>query len=186
VFELLDGLLLAGDASDVDPGRYNDWPQEKLGRVDPRKDRAEIELFNLAFNKNIPVFGICRGIQVMNIALDGTLYQDIGSQVRMALNHNPKFPPTERCHRVVIEDGTKLHQIIGETDIRVNSSHHQAVKLHGKGLNVNAKASDGITEGIEHPGKKWVIGIQWHPELMYRSDRASEQLFRSFVDACKS
>ena len=185
VFDLIDGLLLPGCEADVDPNSYGDVPHEKLSRVDPRKDRAEIELFNLAFNKNMPVLGLCRGIQLMNVALDGTLYQDLSSQVRMAMNHNPKFPPTEECHKIFVERGTKLQQVLGETELMVNSTHHQAVKLHGKGLIVTAKAPDGVTEGIEHPSKRWIIGVQWHPELLYRKSKIQENLFKSFIEACK-
>jgi putative glutamine amidotransferase len=85
---------------------------------------------------------------------------------------------------VDIEPGTKLYKIFGETSMWVNSSHHQAVKLHGKGLIVNAKSPDGVVEGLEHPGKKWVIGVQWHPELYWRNDRLMAKLFKEFVDAC--
>ncbi len=186
VLEIIDGLLLAGAVPDIDPNRYGDPPQAKLGRVDPREDRTEIELFNLAFNKNLPILGLCRGIQVINVALDGTLYQDIGSQVRMSLNHDPKFPPTEVCHAVHVEEGSKLHKVLGETEMWVNSTHHQAVKLHGKSLVVSARASDGVTEGIEHPTKKWIIGVQWHPELLYRKDKIQANLFNAFIEVCKN
>ena len=184
VFGILDGLLLGG-GGDINPALYGDLPHERLGNVDPRKDSTEIDLFNLAFDQNMPILGICRGAQLINVALDGTLYQDITSQVRMAMNHSPNFPRNEPCHTVEIEPGTRLHKIIGETTIQVNSSHHQAIKLHGKGLIVNARASDGIIEGIEHPGKKFVIGVQWHPELYWRNDKLMARLFKEFVDACK-
>lgn len=186
IVDMLDGLLLPGSIPDIDPNKYGDLPRENLGRVDPREDRTELELFNLAFNKNIPILGICRGVQIINVALDGTLYQDIPSQVRMALNHNPNMPHTEVCHRVTIENGSKLHKIIGDTEIWVNSTHHQAIKLHGKSLIVNAKAPDGVTEGLEHPTKKWVMGVQWHPELLWIKDKVQAKLFSEFIEACKS
>jgi putative glutamine amidotransferase len=181
---MLDGLLLPG-GGDIDPNTYGDYPNEKLGRVDPRKDRTEIDLFTLAFNQNMPILGICRGVQLLNIALDGTLYQDLVGQIRMSMNHYPEYPASEMCHKVDIEKGTRLHKILGESMIWVNSSHHQAIKLHGKGLVVNAKSPDGVTEGLEQPSKKWVIGVQWHPELYWRNDRLMTKLFKEFVEACK-
>jgi putative glutamine amidotransferase len=181
---MLDGLLLPG-GGDIDPNTYGDYPNEKLGRVDPRKDRTEIDLFTLAFNQNMPILGICRGVQLLNIALDGTLYQDIAGQIRMSMNHYPEYPASEMCHKVDIEKGTRLYKILGESIIWVNSSHHQAIKLHGKGLVVNAKSPDGVTEGLEQPSKKWVIGVQWHPELYWRNDRLMTKLFKEFVEACK-
>jgi len=184
IFELIDGLLLSG-GGDIDPNRYNDLLTTKLKKVEPKKDQTEIDLFNLAFNKNIPVLGICRGVQVMNVALDGTLYQDITSQVRMALNHDPDMPHDEAAHAVDIPEDTRLFKALGETRIWTNSWHHQGIKLHGKGLLVNAKASDDIVEGIEHPNKRWVIGVQWHPEMMWRTDKVQAKLFKAFVDACK-
>lgn len=184
VINIIDGLLLPG-GGDIDPGIYDDHLHEKLGRVDPRRDRTEIDLFNMAFNRNIPVLGICRGLQIINVALDGTLYQDIISQVRMSMNHHPNYPGSEVSHKVEIEQGTKLHKIVGETTIKVNSTHHQAVKLHGKGLIVNARGADGVIEGLEHPAKKWIIGVQWHPELYWRNDRLMAKLFKEFVEACR-
>ncbi len=185
ISNILDGLLISG-GGDMDPNLYHDLLTPKLRKVEPMKDRTEIDLFNLAFNRNIPILGICRGAQVINVALDGTLYQDITSQVRMALEHDPAFPHAEPCHEVFIEKDTKLHKALGESSIWTNSWHHQSIKLHGKGLVVNARASDDIIEGIEHPHKKWVIGVQWHPELMWQDDKIQDRLFKSFVDACKS
>jgi putative glutamine amidotransferase len=185
VLEIIDGYLIPGAEPDLDPTRYGDLPNEQLGRVVPRMDRAEIELFNLAFNANKPILGICRGCQVINVALDGTLYQDVSSQVRMSMNHHPKMPPSEIIHRLDITRNSKLHQIFEETEIWVNSDHHQAVKLTGKGLIVTAKAADGITEAIEHPTKKWVIGVQWHPELLWMRDPLQAKLFKEFIEACK-
>jgi putative glutamine amidotransferase len=186
VLEILDGVMFVGCSRDIDPNRYKDVPHARLGPVDPRKDRMEIDLFNLAFNRNLPVLGLCRGAQLINVALDGTLYQDIESQVRMAMNHYPNYPHTEPCHRVEIDEGTKLHRVLGESTIWVNSTHHQAVKLHGKGLVVSARASDGVIEGLEHPTKKWVIGVQWHPELLWRREKIQAKLFLAFVEACKT
>jgi putative glutamine amidotransferase len=181
---VIDGLLLPG-GGDIDPNLFGDNPSEKLGHVDPRRDHSEIDLFTLAFNQNMPILGICRGLHLINVALDGTLYQDIASQVRLSMNHNPDFPKSEPCHKIEIENGTRLQKLLGESSIWVNSSHHQAVKLHGKGLIVDAKSPDGVTEGLEHPSKKFVLGVQWHPELYWRNDRLMAKLFKEFVEACK-
>ena len=185
VMTVLDGLLLAGGI-DVDPYRYGDSPHMNLGRVDPKRDRTEIDLFNLAFNLNLPILGICRGIQLINVALDGTLYQDIPNQVRMAMDHFPKFPAHEPVHRIYVEENSQLKKILGESNLRVNSTHHQGIKLLGKGMEISAKAPDGIIEAIEHPTKKWVIGVQWHPELMWPLDKIMAKLFVAFVEACKA
>ncbi|MFH1676160.1 MAG: gamma-glutamyl-gamma-aminobutyrate hydrolase family protein [bacterium] len=185
VMTVLDGLLLAGGI-DVDPSRYNDHPNMNLGKVDPKRDRTEIDLFNLAFNLNLPILGICRGIQLINVALDGTLHQDLPSLVRMAMDHFPKFPPNEPVHRIYIEDKSQLRKILGESSLRVNSTHHQGIKLLGKGMEISAKAPDGIIEAIEHPTKRWVIGVQWHPELMWPLDKIMGKLFLAFVEACKA
>ncbi len=184
VLELIHGLVLSG-GGDIDPNRYGDLLTTKLRRVEPKKDETEIEIFNLAFSRNIPILGICRGAQLMNVALDGTLYQDIITQMRMAINHDAEFPPSEPSHVVTIEKDTKLYKILGESAIWTNSRHHQGIKLHGKGLTVSAKASDGLIEGIEHPNKKWVIGVQWRPESMAKIDKLQAKLFKAFVDACK-
>ncbi len=185
VAENLHGLVLTG-GGDIDPNFYDNQISEKIMQVDPRKDRTEFDLFNLAFNKNLPILGICRGAQFINVALDGSLYQDINTQVKMASTHMPDFPPDEPCHSVTIEPGTKLHKALGSSQVFVNSIHHQAVKLHGKGLLVNARANDGIIEGVEHPTKRWVVGVQWHPELMWENDKIQARLFKTFVDACKA
>jgi len=185
VIDIINGLLLIG-GGDIDPNLYGDLLTSKLMFVEPKKDRTEIDIFNLAFNKNIPVLGICRGIQLMNVALDGTLYQDILSQVRMAIAHKPEIPSGEPSHTVRIEQDSKLYKALGESEIWVNSSHHQAIKLFGKGLICTAKATDGIVEAVEHPNKKWVIGVQWHPELLFENDKIQAKLFKAFVDACKS
>ncbi len=185
VFDLIDGLCITG-GGDIDPNLYNDLLTTKLYKVEPKKDRTELDIFNLSFNRNIPILGICRGAQLMNVALDGTLYQDIVSQVRMALNHNPDMTHAVPAHTVEIEPDTKLHRIIGEDVIKVNSWHHQGIKLHGKGLISSAKAPDGLVEAIEHPNKKWCIGVQWHPEMTFEDDKHQAKLFKAFVDACKS
>jgi len=185
IFDHLSGLVLAG-GGDLDPNLYADLITKSAKMVDPKKDLTEIDLFNLAFNKNMPVLGICRGAQLMNVALDGTLYQDITGQIRMSLDHDPDFPKDENVHEITIEKDTKLHKALGETSIWVNSWHHQAIKLHGKGLLVTARASDGVVEAIEHPNKKWIIGVQWHPELIWQNDKVQANLFNAFVEACKS
>jgi putative glutamine amidotransferase len=184
IFDILDGLLLTG-GGDIDPNMYDSAIANEIMQVDPKKDHTEFDLFNLAFNKNIPILGICRGVQLINVALDGTLYQDIPSQVKMASNHKPDFPLSETCHQIRIEPETRLYKALGESRLWVNSIHHQGIKLHGKGLVVNAKSNDGIIEGIEHPTKRWVVGVQWHPELMFQTEKIQAKLFKAFVDACK-
>jgi putative glutamine amidotransferase len=182
ILSSLQGLILSG-GPDVHPRRYGEEPLAGLGEVDEALDHMELMAAELAIEKNLPLLGICRGIQVLNIALGGTLYQDIASQVPESICHTPKTDKAVNTHTVRIEAGSRLHQIIGKREIWVNGKHHQAVKDSAPGLVVTARARDGVIEAVEHPGKRYVIGVQWHPEGTWRDDAFSKKLFRSFLRA---
>lgn len=175
----LDGLLLPG-GGDIAPERYHEPRHPKTKYVNEERDEFEISLFNEAIEKDIPVFGICRGIQIMNVALGGSLYQDIDDKYpRPACKHDGK--PDDDWHEIEIESGSKLMDIVEESTDKVNSAHHQAIKEIGKslvntahkqaiddigeGLVVTARSEDGIIEAIE--AKPFVIGLQYHPERMW-------------------
>jgi putative glutamine amidotransferase len=174
----LHGLLIPGSAADVDPWRYGEEPHARLGPANPLRTDFEIYLVRLALTRELPVFGICGGSQVLNVALGGSLYQDIPSQVPKAYKHSGSPQPV---HTVDIVPGTRLAAILGAPEMRVNSLHHQAVKVPGQGLIISASARDGIIEAVEMAGQAFVIGVQWHPERLFTEDAAAQRLFSAFV-----
>ncbi len=179
----VDGLLITGGA-DVGPDMYGEEKLPCCGETAPRRDRFEFPLCRLALEKDMPIFAICRGHQVLSCALGGTLYQDVAEQFGPKLKHPQYDIPRDKVHDMSVEEGSLLHKITGMTWFAVNSRHHQAVKTPGAGLKVIAHAPDGLIEGVELPGKKFVLGVQWHPEAL--SDRYAEAqaLFNAFVEAC--
>jgi putative glutamine amidotransferase len=179
------GLILSG-GPDVNPRRFGEEPLAGLGEVDEALDRMELMAVRLAIDKNLPVLGICRGIQVLNVALGGTLYQDIASQMPESLCHTPKADKAVNTHSVRIEPGNQLHKLVGQREIWVNGKHHQAVKDLASGLVATAHAKDGVVEAVELPGKRFVLGLQWHPEGTWREDLYSQKLFAAFVKAAKA
>lgn len=187
LFERLDGLLLAGGV-DVAPEEYGETAHPKLGRVDALRDATELTVARWALAADLPILGICRGIQTLNVAAGGSLYQDLAAQLPNAGRHTftPSESPWERpTHHVDVTAGSRLADILGVARLAVNSFHHQAVKQPAPGFIPAARADDGVVEGIEDPGRRFVVGVQWHPEGMFRSDPLARQLFAAFVDATK-
>lgn len=182
--ETLDGLLLSG-GEDIDPEWYGEDPIPGLGTVTPARDWSEIHLARRFLALNKPVFAICRGCQVLNAAFGGSLYQDLGSQ-HPSIQHAQKAPRSHRSHKITILEGTLLHSIAGTEQVKVNSFHHQAVKQEAPGFRVSSRAPDGVIESVEHPGSKFVLGVQWHPEHTALTDSLSAKLFEAFVQACSS
>ena len=179
----VDGLLLTG-GGDVGPDMYGEEKLPCCGETAPARDRFEFPLCRLALERDMPIFAICRGHQVLSCALGGTLYQDVAEQFGPELTHPQYDIPRDKVHDMTVEEGSLLHRITGLTRFAVNSRHHQAIKTPGAGLKIIAHAPDGLIEGIELPGKRFVLGVQWHPEAL--SDRYSEAqaLFNAFVGAC--
>ena len=182
ILDSVQGIILSG-GPDIHPRRYGEEPMGGLGEVDEALDQMELAATNLALEKNLPVLGICRGIQVLNVALGGTLYQDIPSQVPESICHTPKTDKAVNTHTVRIEAGSRLDKLLRKREIWVNGKHHQAIKDLAKGWVVAARAKDGIIEAIELPGKCFAMGVQWHPEGTWRDDAFSKKLFRSFLRA---
>jgi putative glutamine amidotransferase len=182
VLERLDGLLLSG-GPDIHPRFYREQPLPGLGEVDEPLDRMELEAARRAYQLGLPILGICRGIQTLNVALRGTLYQDIAAQVPDSIEHRQTAAKDVNTHAVTIEVASRLHAVLGRSRIWVNGKHHQAVKKTGRGLHVSARASDGVIEALEDPTKPFVVGVQWHPEGTWRTDPLSRKLFRAFVRA---
>ncbi len=184
--ERLDGVLLTG-GTDVDPAEYQEEPLPACGSIDPGRDRSELALTRwLAQRGDLPVLGICRGLQVMNVALGGSLYQDLFTQYPgSVIAHRQHQPENCLSHYVQIDSDSLLYRILGENRIRVCSLHHQAVKQTGRGVKVCATAPDGVVEAICLEGHPFFLGVQWHPERTLDRDKASYSVFEGFVHACR-
>lgn len=162
--EVIDGLVLSG-GEDIAPSNYKETPLPELGEVCAVRDGFEIKLFLKAIEKKMPVLGICRGHQLMNVALGGNLYQDIHAVQGSSFNHLAVDQPVDTLsHTVTLETTSKLYEILGQKEMQVNTLHHQAIKELGKDLKVAATSFDGLIEGIEYTGGSFALGVQWHPE----------------------
>lgn len=183
----LDGLLLSGSDSDVDPVRYGEEPHIKLGPVYRERDGTDLLMLELAEEIRLPVLAICFGIQSLNVSRGGTLIQDIGSQVSQAIKHERVFSHTDFSHSISIEPDSLLAELVGGNSAYVNSSHHQAIKDVGDNLKVIAWATDGVTEAvIDTRSDRYVLGVQWHPEVGWERDKLSQGIFASFIEACRT
>ncbi len=185
---LVDGLLLSG-GDDADPRSYGEEQRWSCGDISPLRDDFEIRLVRILLEKypHKPILGICRGAQMLNVTLGGTLYQDLKAQVPGCICHQQHQGSSYAAHGVQILAGTKLHEIYGDTQITANSFHHQAVKALADSLCLTATAADGVVEGFEMPDHPYFVGVQWHPELLVSREEhaAHKRLFSSFVEACK-
>ncbi|NLL18237.1 MAG: gamma-glutamyl-gamma-aminobutyrate hydrolase family protein [Clostridia bacterium] len=177
----LDGLLLTG-GDDLDPVLFGEEPLRGLGPVDPDRDHFELELCKLLLVNGKPVLGICRGMQVLNVACGGTIYQDLVRQLPESLEHRQRAPKNRVSHQVVLDSSSLLRGVLKTSALRVNSFHHQAVKDLGQGLKAVAKASDGVIEGVEKE-TGFVLGVQWHPERLWQDYEEQGRLFAAFVKA---
>jgi putative glutamine amidotransferase len=182
-----DGLLITGGA-DVAPLDYGAEPSPHLGGANPVRDATDRAAVAYAeANPDLPVLGICRGIQSYNAYAGGTLIQDIPSEVKGAIQHSQKSPSTLGTHTLhIVEPESKTAAILGPSPIAVNSFHHQAVATPAPGMLVTARASDRVVEAMERPGHKWCVLVQWHPEHMFRRDERQRELFEGFVAAAES
>ncbi|WP_409340788.1 gamma-glutamyl-gamma-aminobutyrate hydrolase family protein [Paenibacillus sp. MBLB4367] len=183
--ETANGLLLSGGA-DVDPGYFGERPHRELGRVTPERDRVEIILAREFVKREKAIFAICRGIQVLNVALGGSLYQDIATQCPNTHQHTQRAPRCHLSHNVKAVEGSLLHKIAGVSAFKVNSFHHQAVKEPAPGLRVTASSDDGIVEAVEGEKHPFLLGVQWHPEDTAGTDEVSRKLFEAFVEASRA
>jgi len=180
----LDGVVFTG-GGDIDPQRYKGAPHQKVYGVSRERDALEFALLGNLLHADKPLLAICRGIQVLNVGLGGTLHTHIEDQVEHALKHDyyPDYPRDKLVHPVRLEVGSKLHTIFGAEEVWVNSLHHQAIDKVGKGLEAIAFASDGLVEGISVSGARFALGVQWHPECLPH-DHHMQALFRAFIQAC--
>ncbi len=185
-FARLDGLLLPG-GGDIAPAEFGEQPHPNLGATEPQRDSLELTLCRWALAEDKAVLGICRGIQVMNVAAGGTLYQDIPSQFTTSIRHasDLALPRAYIAHDVVVEAGSRLAALLGRETLPVNSWHHQAVKDVGRGMVVTARAGDGLIEGMEAPGLRFAVSVQFHPEDLYETSERISRLFAGFIAACR-
>ncbi|WP_031934535.1 gamma-glutamyl-gamma-aminobutyrate hydrolase family protein [Candidatus Hepatobacter penaei] len=180
--EHVDGLIISGGDCDVSPKLYGQDDVHPSVQMKHTRTSFELAIVRSALILKMPLFGICGGEQVLNVALGGTLFQHIPDDIDHPLAHEQSAPPTESSHVVDVVSGTKLEAIVKTESFPVNSHHHQAVRDVGPGVVVNAKASDGVIEGIELSDHPFCLGVQWHPEYMV-SD-ADKKIFQHFVRAC--
>lgn len=187
VIHSLDGLLLSG-GSDLSPSYYGERPVPELGVTIPERDSFEIPLVEYALRRGLPILGICRGMQVLNVALGGTLYQDLPSQWDGdVLKHRQETPKWQPTHEVAVRGDAYLAEIMGLEVLKVNSYHHQGIKDLADGLVVSARSSDGIAEAVEarDSSERWLVGVQWHAEAMRGADPRQSNLFEAHVSAAE-
>ncbi len=178
----IDGLVVTGGAFDIDPALYRGGGQHPTVTTKDRRTAFETTVTRGAVAADKPVLGICGGQQLLNVVLGGTLIQHIPDEVRDALAHEQPNPRDEPGHPVRVVAGTLLHRIVGRDTMAVNSAHHQAADATGPGVVVNARAPDGVVEGVEAAGRRFCLGVQWHPE--YGVDPGDARIFDAFVAAC--
>lgn len=183
----VDGLLLSGGA-DIDPALYGAAPHPATSGVRRERDEAEIALAQEAVRRDLPVLGICRGQQVLNVAFGGTLVQDIPTEVPSPSEHRPAgVERWQVAQEVTVLPGTRLREILGQERVTVNCRHHQSVAEPGRGLEISARAAlDGVVEGLEAPGARFVVAVQWHPEAFWNRRPSFQPLFEAWVRAAGS
>lgn len=182
----IDGLLLTG-GGDIDPTLFGEEPLPGLGNIVPERDRFEVALIQKMLKLNKPILGICRGAQIMSIAMGGDMYQDIYSQRDGSLlQHDQQAPNWHGSHFVEVTEGSLLRKIVGVDKFKVNSYHHQALRNMPDGFIVSGVASDGVIESFESTKHTFVMGVQWHPEsLISKNDVNSLAIFEAFINECK-
>ena len=183
--DICDGFFFTGGA-DIDPKRYGEEPRESIGDVRQYRDEFEFRVFQKVIKTSKPILAICRGAQLVNVALGGTLYQDIPTEVDTKIAHRQsesKFLPPHNV-RVIVD--TPLYEMTGVEQIKANSFHHQAIKTLGKGLEIMALAEDGIVEAVYLSERQYVRAYQWHPERLFETDLQNRMIFENFIRACTS
>lgn len=184
LLDRIDGLLVAG-GPDIDPVHWGEPPHRKLGAVSPERDRFELPLTRLALERDLPVLGICRGVQTLAVAAGGTLYQDLESQLPEVLKHRQDAPYWHVSHLVRAVPGSAMARAHASEEFMVNTFHHQAVRDLPPGFVATAYAPDGVIEAIESTKHRLAVGVQWHPEGIWPQDRLHLASFRLLVEACQ-
>ncbi len=181
---LCDGLLLPG-GFDIEPDLYGQKRDPLCQKTERASDLFQLELLRLAFRKGIPILGICKGCQLINVRFGGTLYQDISLCGDKGTVHEPKQRDVPFSHTVRLQKESKLHEIFGSEALEVNSFHHQGIDLLGRGLVATAICDDGFIEAVEQKGGSWCVGVQWHPEAMMMASKDMLPLFVALVEASR-
>ena len=182
--QLIDGLILSG-GHDINPYNYGQEPSQKIGETFPERDTYEMILLEESKKRNIPILGICRGFQLINVAAGGTLYQDLSLIPGNILKHNQVSNPTLKTHKVEIKENSFISSIFGK-ETMVNSFHHQVIDKVANDFIVVAKASDGVVEAIEHKTYKFLVAVQWHPEMLAVECEKARELFVRFIEEAKN
>ena len=180
------GLLITGSGSDLAPELYGERQRHKFARMSRERATMELGIAKAAYRADVPMLGICGGMQSINVALGGTLYQDIPAQLKTSIDHLPAYSATKITHAIQIAPGSLLRRIAGKARMDVNSSHHQSVKKVASNLAQTAVAPDGVIEAIEAPDRAFILGVQWHPEFLYDRDPIQRRLFQALVKAGKN
>jgi putative glutamine amidotransferase len=183
----VDGILLPGSDTDVDPLIFGEEPRPNLKKIIPEKEKTDLMVLNEAEKYKKTVLGICFGMQVLNVSRGGTLFQDIETDIEKCVKHEQGKPLARNSHSLDFEKESLISRLItGDDYVRVNSHHHQSIREVGKKLKPTAWAKDGVIECIEDTREnRFVLGVQWHPELSWKTDSLSKNIFESFVSACK-
>lgn len=181
--EAMNGIIISG-GDDVNPTLYKEEPVRELGYIYQDIDEFDIEAINVALEKDKPIFGICRGLQILNVALGGSLYQDLKYIRNSHIKHNQQTKPYLGTHYIDIKEESILKETINEK-VLVNSYHHQSVKTLGNNLKVIAYSNDGVIEAVQKIDEKFVLGVQWHPELMVDHSEHMLNIFKRFIEECK-
>lgn len=189
IYDELDGVFLPGGA-DIDPTMYGEHRHPNCDRSDSARDRVELILTEWALRDRKPVLGVCRGLQLINLAAGGTLWQDLASQRPTSIKHDyfpfrDGYARDHLAHSVTVSDGTQLAEIVGSGERQVNSMHHQGIRDLASGLVVSATAPDGLIEAIEVGGDQFLVAVQWHPEALTEKDSPSQRLFAAFTTAAR-
>lgn len=186
LLDRLDGVVISGGNFDIHPSYFGEKPIRQLGAIKAERTEFELQLIAAALKRDLPVLGICGGAQAINVALGGSLYQDIAAQLPHAGQHQKGAKKHLGGHRVRVQPGTRLYDIVQKGSIEVNTTHHQSVKTLGRNLVINAVAGDGVVEGIESTRHRFVLGVQWHPEVLALRQPLQRRIFSSFIAACGS
>lgn len=182
--ELVDGMIFSG-GHDIAPIRYGEEPHQKLQEICPERDEFDFLLYRLAKEHSLPILGICRGFQLMNVSEGGKLYQDLSLKNTESLKHSQGHGPSIPTHTVKVESGSEFYKILGKEEIRVNSFHHQAVKSTSENVAISGKALDNVVEAIELKNYPFGLGVQFHPEMLQAKEEDMKKIFAALVSAAK-
>lgn len=181
----VQGILLPGSPTDIDPKHYGATPHEKLGKLYPERDTTDFTILNYAEERNLPLLGICFGVQSLNVYRGGSLIQDIPVLVKQAVQHEADDGKPPARHTVQIEETSLIGKLSGQSEMDVNSYHHQSIEKPGRNLTPVAFAPDGVIEAVEDTNGRFIVGVQWHPERGWKDDEFSKKLFSTFIEQAR-